>query len=110
MTRKTINSDIHATVIICYYWWHELPQKIRTSARDLGYDENSWDSNLLIDINYLDWNELSSIQRSDIQFLCYSKRAWYNYSGKKKDNNDEKEKGMSKEEGGNRSEPYSTEK
>ena len=62
-------------------FWDDLPSDIQQAARDLGYDQESWDNSLQPDESNKLWDDLTPLQQQACVKLGYTKYQWDNIAG-----------------------------
>ncbi|CAB9530631.1 expressed unknown protein [Seminavis robusta] len=56
--------------------WKDLPLKVRKAAKELGYEQESWDSSSLLPIGHKHWHALTEDERKAVEALGWEKEAW----------------------------------
>lgn len=64
------------------YDWTELPvqrsdnENVKAAAKDLGFNKTTWDTNLTISTDYLDWANLTTPEQEAAMILGYDECTW----------------------------------
>ena len=64
------------------YDWSELPtqrsdnENVKAAAKDLGFTKTTWDTNLTVPTDYLDWANLTTSEQEAAMILGYDECTW----------------------------------
>jgi hypothetical protein len=78
---KTFSRNLQQTPEELYYDldWECLPAEIQAAYAVLSYDQNSWDNEIEVDTDTMDWAELTPEQQEAALFIGYTEFIWCEY-------------------------------